>query len=615
MEKCICKISYKEQKVGIGFFCKIPFAGEKKPLKYLITSNHILNEKILNKDNKCNEQISIVTRYEQNKPKNIELNKKARASFCNNKLGITMIEIKDTDNIKYFLEMDTNNLNENQKYSNLNNQVYMIQNDNNNDVYVSYGIINNEDKNSFYFMHTCHAFQGSSGSPIINMENHKVIGINKENNRGYFINFFSTISSIDSINKIYECAVRPTSSEDLSQIVKFTNDFDISIKRGLINLGSEQIPGLNSIIQMLTSIKEIKDFINSCSDTPGENKINYFKKFDHIYTFTSFFQMALNEIYQTEKIDENVSLKQMNIILKFLNQDISKKNTYDFLIIILNTLHEELISYPDNIPRKGNIISLSIPYNELEESKKQFYNYYNYPHYLRSLISDLFNWIRKEQRRCSFDNTKQIQEGEIKCRKSAYSFIAFPVILFDLDEIYQYATEQGLLKKENNQQSTSQKIWNLDYCFSIYSAIEHKQDNQKEKCIFCGNGGLSSTFFIESFPKYLLIVINRKENIEFNYQENLVLTKGEEYAQKNYQLISVIVEEKDSWTCITKNCDYTDAKKNELEQWIKFQDENVSQITELKSNICHNKEIFDSLNARILLYKEKTTNYNLVKEK
>ena len=66
-------------------------------------------------------------------------------------------------------------------------------------------------------------------------ENHKVIGINKENNRGFFINFFGNFSSIDSINKIYEGVARHASSEDLSLKMKFTNDIDISNKRGLIN--------------------------------------------------------------------------------------------------------------------------------------------------------------------------------------------------------------------------------------------------------------------------------------------------------------------------------------------------------------------------------------------
>ena len=617
MEKCICKISYKNQSIGIGFFCKIQLAGQKEPLKYLITNNHILNEKILNKDNKCNEQISIVTRYEQNKPKNIQLNQKARMSLCNNKLGITMIEIKDSDNIKYFLETDTNNLNKPQKYYNINKQVYMIHNNDNN-IYVSYGIINNEYAKSNYFMHTCNSFQGSSGFPIINIENHKVIGINKENNRGFFINFFGKISSIDSINKIYEGVARHASSEDLSLKMKFTNDIDISNKRGLINLDSEQIPCLNSIFQMLTSIKEIKDFINPFSDTPGENKINDFKRFDHIYTFTSFFQKALDEIYQTDKLDENVSLKQMCIILKFLNKDIYKKNIYDLLFFILNTLHEELISYPDNIPRIGNLISFHSDFNELEQSKMQFYNYYNSHQYFSSLISNLFNWIRREQRECSFDNTQQKQDGGLKCRKSYFSLQAFPIVLFDLDELNQFAIDQNLYRAKDGKSidpSSSTKTLDLDSCFNIYYLLEHKLDNQTEKCIYCNNGGLSSHFSIEISPKYFIIVINRKENIEFSYKEDLELTQEEGNLTKSYELISVIIEERDNWSCITKNCDYINAEKNECEQWIKFQDENTTMINISKINKCKNKDIFDNLNARILLYKEKTIHYNLVKDK
>ena len=59
---------------------------------------------------------------------------------------------------------------------------------------VSYGIINNimEDK-KYDFSHLCSTDKGSSGSPIINIKNNKVIGIHKgaenEYNRGLFLNY------------------------------------------------------------------------------------------------------------------------------------------------------------------------------------------------------------------------------------------------------------------------------------------------------------------------------------------------------------------------------------------------------------------------------------------
>ena len=91
----------------------------------------------------------------------------------------------------------------------------------------------------------------------------------------------------------------------------------------------------------------------------------------------------------------------MTIIINFLDKTISDTNTNDFLLFILNTLHGELISYPDNVPRTGKLISFKSLINDLEESKELFNNYYSIQ-YFKSIISDLFNWIRREERFCFF---------------------------------------------------------------------------------------------------------------------------------------------------------------------------------------------------------------------
>ena len=139
----------------------------------------------------------------------------------------------------------------------------------------------------------------------------------------------------------------------------------------------------------------------------------------------------------SEKSTKNILLEHLNIISNFLNKDIFKLGTFDFLLFILNTLHEELISYPDNIPRTGKLKSFNSQVNELEKSKKQFNNYYS-TQYFKSIISDLFNWIRREERFCFFCNAK------IKKKKFSYSFQAFPIISFDLDEIITYITQEKL---------------------------------------------------------------------------------------------------------------------------------------------------------------------------
>ena len=49
MQKSICKIFLEENKVGTGFFLKFYIKNTNKTVKALVTNNHIINEKELNK--------------------------------------------------------------------------------------------------------------------------------------------------------------------------------------------------------------------------------------------------------------------------------------------------------------------------------------------------------------------------------------------------------------------------------------------------------------------------------------------------------------------------------------------------------------------------------------
>ena len=46
---CICKIKIKER-LGTGFFCKIPYPDDNNLKSFLITNNHVIDESYLNKD-------------------------------------------------------------------------------------------------------------------------------------------------------------------------------------------------------------------------------------------------------------------------------------------------------------------------------------------------------------------------------------------------------------------------------------------------------------------------------------------------------------------------------------------------------------------------------------
>ena len=99
MERNICKIKIGEEQ-GTGFFCKIPFPDLNNMLSVFITNNHIINQELLNKDNIIIE----INIEEENNIKKLNLNN--RKKYTNEEYDITIIEIKNEDEIKIYLELD-----------------------------------------------------------------------------------------------------------------------------------------------------------------------------------------------------------------------------------------------------------------------------------------------------------------------------------------------------------------------------------------------------------------------------------------------------------------------------------------------------------------------------
>ena len=119
MERNICKINIGQTQ-GTGFFCKIPFPNKEKMLPVLMTNNHVINNDILYNDN---FKIKLDIEEEENL-KEIILNK-SRMKYTNEEYDITIIEIKEEDNITHYLELDdiiindiVNNINKNKGYIN-----------------------------------------------------------------------------------------------------------------------------------------------------------------------------------------------------------------------------------------------------------------------------------------------------------------------------------------------------------------------------------------------------------------------------------------------------------------------------------------------------------------
>ena len=105
MENNICKISFDE-KQGTGFFCKIPFPDLNNMLPVFITNNHIIGRDLLYKGN---ESIEINIEEEENIK---YINLKNRMRYTDKEDDITIIEIKEKDNIKNYLELDDKIIND-----------------------------------------------------------------------------------------------------------------------------------------------------------------------------------------------------------------------------------------------------------------------------------------------------------------------------------------------------------------------------------------------------------------------------------------------------------------------------------------------------------------------
>ena len=139
----------------------------------MITNNHIIDSKFF----KSNEIIKI-TLNDDEEDKTISINDK-RLIYTNEKYDITIIEINPVkDNIFNYMELDEKIYKEQSQIFYSKESAYIIHYANGDKVLVSYGIINHI--KDYNISHLCCTEKGSSGSPILNITNNKVIGVHKQ---------------------------------------------------------------------------------------------------------------------------------------------------------------------------------------------------------------------------------------------------------------------------------------------------------------------------------------------------------------------------------------------------------------------------------------------------
>ena len=174
-EKSLCKINCNDGGNDIGFFCIIPFPDKFHQLPVLITNNHIITENDIIKKNKIKVTIN------NDKLKFVIIIDEFRKIYTNKDYDITIIEIKENDNLdmNLFLEIDDQIFKDNINDIYKGKSIYLIGHPKGGISTYSMGIIKDINVDNYKITYLCKTNIGSSGCPIINLNNNRVIGIHK----------------------------------------------------------------------------------------------------------------------------------------------------------------------------------------------------------------------------------------------------------------------------------------------------------------------------------------------------------------------------------------------------------------------------------------------------
>ena len=239
---CVCKIKVKGA-YGTGFFCKIPL-GNNKIIQCLITNHHVIDKQYYNQNKEINLLIN-----DDKEIKIIDTNKK-RIAFFRENYDIAIIELKESDKIQNFLELDENLFVDKENVYYVNKSVYVLQYPNGKNAMVSYGLLNQF--NNFDINHTCSTDDGSSGSPILSLETNKVIGIHKEGsipfnfNKGTFLKLplIEFINQNKNNNKINE---NINNNMMMGSNISINNNNQFNMINNINNKIENNIIGINNL--------------------------------------------------------------------------------------------------------------------------------------------------------------------------------------------------------------------------------------------------------------------------------------------------------------------------------------------------------------------------------
>ena len=359
MKHCICRIKNGD-KISTGFFCNIELDKMNKK-RCLFTSYNIIN------DNDIKERKRIELFFNNNKEyKLIKLdNNRKIYSFKN--FGVRIFIIQNTDNInndKNYLDLDENLLNN--KISYTNKSIYILENRKGNKNSAIFGKI--KEINESKISHICKVENDIEGSPILNLTNNKVIGI-QNNNYGIFLRTpiqelikdkkKLNDNEIDAFLKTIIC--EKTGSIKIIGRKKYPNKLE-KIESFLIKKSNFKLIKEKNVIEKQINIKLLGEKkLNNLLNTPPQKKKFVIPKSDNranqiqIKNNMNFkwnnnnnpndFGMQIQNIEKGILINERYSSKLCKDSKKKINVTFTYQKPKTFIVDLGTTIHDLLINY------------------------------------------------------------------------------------------------------------------------------------------------------------------------------------------------------------------------------------------------------------------------------
>jgi small GTP-binding protein len=297
LDKKICRIILSDS-YGSGFLCKIPYPEKDDVFKVLITNNHVLNEQTL----KTIKKIRIEINKSQ---KEINLNAE-RKIWTDKNLDYTIIEILNSDNFNDFLVADYNDVNDenlqNIKY--LNCSILLAAYMENQQIYFNQRNIISTPNKQGKFLHDRNTVPGSSGGPIISVDNFNVIGIHKGYDKKHDKNVGILLRNI--INNI----------RNKNNLIKLDN-------KKIINITLDDYTNKNNLNAINNINNEKENFDNDINDENNADNYNFNNILNNIVD-----KKIINEIIKTNHSIKVIFLGESEAFkTRVINQFIDEKKS------------------------------------------------------------------------------------------------------------------------------------------------------------------------------------------------------------------------------------------------------------------------------------------------